>query len=153
MKKIYILIIGLVFLVTILILLRYFRIKENNIEIPDNKDSSVENKTELLTTDNLIDCINLKGGILYTELQYCRECVQQDKLFTQASPPIGPTTKWETLQKQETGSPCRGMPCWTWDSRRFFGCRNIFQLNEDYDCGLEPVLGYRYKYCHEIRVT
>jgi len=100
-----------------------------------------------LTADNLIDCINSKGAVLYTNPDYCWSCQQQDKIFLEARPPAGPATKWDTIEKHSSGSPCGGIPCWTWGSREFDGCRSLPTLNNNYECGLQPISGHSYRTC------
>jgi hypothetical protein len=102
---------------------------------------------QLLTADNLIDCINGKGGTLYYNPSTCGPCRRQEQIFTRASSPAGPATKWDTVEKKSSGSPCGGIPCWTFGSSNFKGCRNLERLNIDYGCGLKPISGHAYEQC------
>lgn len=100
----------------------------------------------MLTADNLIDCINSKGGKFYYTT-YCPWCARQKQLFTQASPPAGPATKWDSLNKQTSGNPCGAVPCWSYGNSHWASCYKLTELNSKYNCGLNPISGYTYASC------
>jgi hypothetical protein len=102
-----------------------------------------------LTAENLVDCINSKGGRLYTE-SWCQYCIKQKAVFTgETIPPVGPgEPEYDRLNKVgSAGSPCGGIPCWIYGSSYWGSCKTFRQLNSLYDCNLVSYPGHSYLSC------
>lgn len=101
----------------------------------------------MLSADNLIDCINFRNGVLYYSPS-CPYCLQQKAIFNEAAPPAGPATKWSSLDiRGSTGSPCGGVPCWVYGTKKVSDCKSLPGLNSFYNCNLRLFVGYTYDTC------
>jgi len=107
-----------------------------------------------LTADSLLECAKNKNIILHAYLTGCYPCQKQKEIFLLASPPAGPATLWEEFETTNViygtpppESPCGWNPCWAWGSTAFHGCRTLPQLNNNLECGLEPIPDHVYRLC------
>jgi hypothetical protein len=105
----------------------------------------------LLTAENLVDCINGKGGTLYTLGTGCLPCIGQKSVFEQeTSAPVGPgLQEYDRLNRKSSGSPTGIYPTWSWPAKNKneMGCLSFTELNTFFECNLAPVSGHQYQSC------
>ncbi len=103
----------------------------------------------LLTADNLANCINATGGMLYTNPPNCVHCRDEANLWANETAPVGPgaAALASIPQSSNWTNPCGGMPCWTTQSSQSGGCLDFPTLNQLYGCGLTNVTNHTYLTC------
>jgi hypothetical protein len=98
----------------------------------------------LLTATNLAKCIRKAGGQLFTNLQTCPYCRDQQRVFVNDA--ADGQAAYNSIDKP---SPSGGIPRWEWGGNSAVGCHSFQQLNAAtrFDCKLKVITGHTYQTC------